>query len=101
MIKPGIAAKKIDAAAREVIGKYDLPVYGHGTGHGLGLEVHEEPVISADSKGKLQPGMVFTIEPAVYIPGKLGIRIEDDVLVTESGSKVLTHNCPHQPLSPL
>jgi Xaa-Pro aminopeptidase len=101
LIKAGVAAKKVDAAAREVIGKYDLPLYGHGTGHGLGLEVHEEPVISADSKGKLQPGMVFTIEPAVYIPGKLGIRIEDDVLVTKTGSKVLTHNCPHQPLSPL
>jgi len=98
MIKAGVAVKKVDAAAREVIGKYDLPVYGHGTGHGLGLEVHEEPVISADSKDKLQAGMVFTIEPAVYIPGKLGIRIEDDVLVTETSPKILTRNCPHQPL---
>ncbi len=110
MIKAGVATKKVDAAAREVIGKYDLPVYGHGTGHGLGLEVHEEPVISADSKAKLLPGMVFTIEPAVYIPGKLGIRIEDDVLVTETGSKILTQpqfgagltrNCLHLPLLPL
>jgi Xaa-Pro aminopeptidase len=108
MIKAGVAAKKVDAAARKVIRKSGLPVYGHGTGHGLGLEVHEEPVISADSKAKLQPGMVFTIEPAVYIPGKLGIRIEDDVLVTETGSKILTRqkyggltrNCPYQPLPP-
>jgi Xaa-Pro aminopeptidase len=95
MVKPGVAAKKVDAVAREVIRKSGLPVYGHGTGHGLGLEVHEEPVISADSKAKLQSGMVFTIEPAVYIPGKLGIRIEDDVLVTETGCKILTRNCPH------
>jgi Xaa-Pro aminopeptidase len=95
MIKAGVAAEKIDAAARKVIRKSGLPVYGHGTGHGLGLEVHEEPVISADSKAKLQSGMVFTIEPAVYIPGKLGIRIEDDVLVTETGCKILTRNCPH------
>jgi Xaa-Pro aminopeptidase len=101
MIKAGVAAKKVDAAAREVIRKSGLPVYGHGTGHGLGLEVHEEPVISADSNAKLQPGMVFTIEPAVYIPGKLGIRIEDDVLVTETGSKIFTRNCPRQPLSSL
>jgi Xaa-Pro aminopeptidase len=96
MIKAGVAAKKVDAAAREVIRKSGLPVYGHGTGHGLGLEVHEQPIISANSKVKLQPGMVFTIEPAVYIPGKLGIRIEDDVLVTKTGCRILTKNCPHR-----
>ncbi len=95
MIRPGVAAKKVDAAARKVIRKNGLPVYGHGTGHGLGLEVHEQPIISADSKAKLQPGMVFTIEPAVYIPGKLGVRIEDDCLVTKTGCKVLTRSCPH------
>jgi Xaa-Pro aminopeptidase len=94
MVKPGVAANKVDAAAREVIRKSDLPVYGHGTGHGLGLEIHEQPVISASSKANLQTGMVFTIEPAVYIPGKLGIRIEDDVLVTKTGCKILTRTCP-------
>ena len=101
MIKAGVAAKKVDAVAKEVIGKYGLPVYGHGTGHGLGLEIHEEPFLSAKSKGKLKAGEIITIEPGVYIPGKLGIRIEDNVLITETGSRILTRNCPHQPLRPL
>jgi Xaa-Pro aminopeptidase len=90
MVKAGVEIQQVDAAAREVIAGNDLPVYGHGTGHGLGLEVHEGPVVSADSKGKLEAGMVFTIEPGVYIPGKLGVRIEDDILVTERGAKILS-----------
>lgn len=100
MVKAGVAIKQVDTVARDAISKYDLPVYGHGTGHGLGLEVHEEPVISADAKGKLQAGMILTIEPGVYIPGKLGVRIEDDILVTEAGSRILTRNCQHLPLLP-
>ena len=94
MVKPSVEFRQVDAAAREVIRKYDLPVYGHGTGHGLGLDIHEEPVISHDSKGKLQEGMVFTIEPGVYIPGKLGVRIEDDILVTGNGCSILTQGVP-------
>jgi Xaa-Pro aminopeptidase len=94
MVKPGAKISEVDAAARQVIREYDLPVYGHGTGHGLGLEVHEEPVISRDNKGKLRTGMVFTIEPGVYIPGKLGVRIEDDILVTDHGCRVLTSRIP-------
>jgi len=97
MLRPGVAAKKVDAAAREVIRKRGFPVYGHGTGHGLGLEVHESPAISTNSKAKLQPGMVLTIEPAVYIPRKLGVRIEDDVLITKTGCKILTSSCPRRP----
>jgi Xaa-Pro aminopeptidase len=97
MLKPGVALKEVDAVARKIIRESGLPVYGHGTGHGLGLEVHEGPVISEKSKGKLQTGMVFTIEPAVYIAGKLGVRIEDDCLITKTGCKILTSNCPCRP----
>jgi Xaa-Pro aminopeptidase len=73
-----------------VISNAALPVYGHGTGHGLGLEVHEGPVLSPLGKGELQEGMIITIEPGIYIPGKLGVRIEDDVLVTKKGCQILT-----------
>lgn len=92
MVKPGASVRQVDAAARDVISKYGLPVYGHGTGHGLGLEVHEKPVVSKDGKGKLETGMVLTIEPGVYIRGKLGVRIEDDILVTDKGRKILTED---------
>jgi Xaa-Pro aminopeptidase len=93
MVRPGVEIRRVDAAAKTVIKKYGLPVYGHGTGHGLGLEVHELPAVSAKSEGKLQAGDVITIEPAVYIPGKLGVRIEDDILVTEDGCVVLSECC--------
>lgn len=90
MVKPGVKPSDVDAAAKKVITGAGLPVYGHGTGHGLGLEVHETPVVSEKAKGELKAGMVLTIEPGIYIPGKLGIRIEDDVLVTDTGCRVLT-----------
>jgi Xaa-Pro aminopeptidase len=92
MVKPGVDVLQVDQAARSVIRNARLPVYGHGTGHGLGLEIHEGPVVSKEGKGKLEAGMVLTIEPGVYVPGRLGVRIEDDILVTASGYKILSRN---------
>jgi Xaa-Pro aminopeptidase len=92
-LKNGAEISKADNAARELIKKANLPVYGHGTGHGLGLEVHEQPTISNKAKGKLQTGDVVTIEPGVYIPGRFGVRIEDDCLVTNDGCVILTASC--------
>lgn len=90
LIAEGVKAKDIDAAARKVIAEAGFPVFGHGLGHGLGLEVHELPVLFPKSKDKLKVGQVVTVEPGIYIPGRFGIRIEDDVLVTKTGHKIIT-----------
>ena len=90
-IKPGISAGKIDSAGRQYIEKHGFAeFFGHNLGHGVGLEVHEQPSVSVRGKCILEPGMVFTVEPGIYLPGKFGVRIEDMVLVTETGVKVLT-----------
>jgi len=96
-VKAGVSAKDVDAAARIALKSHNLPEYGHGTGHGLGLQIHEAPVVSHNSSAKLRAGQIVTIEPAVYIPGRLGIRIEDDVLVTQTGCKILSADKNYTP----
>lgn len=90
-VRPGISAKSIDKAARDIISEAGYgDFFLHRTGHGLGLSVHEEPYITSVNELILEPGMVFTVEPGIYIEGLGGVRIEDDVLVTEEGHHVLT-----------
>jgi len=90
-VRPGIALGEVDAAARKVLRKAGLGRYfTHSTGHGVGLEIHEAPRVAAGQREMLQPGMVITIEPGVYFPGKWGVRIEDMVAVTAGGCEVLT-----------
>ncbi len=90
-VAPGRTAGEVDEAARSVLKRAGLGQYFiHSTGHGVGLEIHESPRVAARQTDLLQPGMVITIEPGVYIGGKFGVRIEDMVLVTERGSEVLT-----------
>ena len=89
--RAGMAAKELDKVARDIIKKEGYGDYfGHGLGHGLGLEVHSLPVINPRSQDILATGNVITIEPGIYIPNWGGVRIEDDILITQNGCKVLT-----------
>jgi Xaa-Pro aminopeptidase len=92
-IKAGMTCKQADALTRDIITEYGYGEYfGHGTGHGLGLEVHEGPALSFRSEEELKPGMVVTIEPGIYLPDFGGVRIEDDVLINDDGIEILTHS---------
>jgi Xaa-Pro aminopeptidase len=90
-VRPGAIATELDGVAREVLERAGLGgFFNHGLGHGLGLDHHEPPFIEQDDPTVLKPGMVFTIEPGAYVPGVGGARIEDVVLVTDSGCEVLS-----------
>ncbi|GIN38339.1 M24 family metallopeptidase [Heyndrickxia oleronia] len=92
-IKPGMTGIEADAIARDYIAEKGYGEYfGHTLGHGIGLEVHEGPAISFRSELALQPGMVVTVEPGIYLPGVGGVRIEDDTLITENSNETLTHS---------
>jgi Xaa-Pro aminopeptidase len=91
-ISPGVESRDIDGSAREVIKKAGYGEYfGHGTGHGIGLQVHELPYITWNKREVMRENMVFTIEPGIYLPGVGGVRIEDTVAVKKDGPTVLTN----------
>ncbi|MGG3450143.1 M24 family metallopeptidase [Domibacillus aminovorans] len=92
-IRPGMTGKEADAVTRDIItSKGYGDAFGHSTGHGLGLEIHESPTLSVRNDKPLAAGMVVTVEPGIYLPGIGGVRIEDDILLTDSGNELLTHS---------
>lgn len=92
-VGPGLTGIQADAIARDYLTEKGYgEAFGHSLGHGIGLEVHEGPGLSMRSETVLEPGMAVTIEPGVYLPGIGGLRIEDDILITETGNELLTHS---------
>ena len=96
-LRPGIDGREVDAIARRRIEEDEVEPYGHGLGHGIGLETHEAPALRRSVASTLEPGMVFSVEPGIYLPGVTGIRIEDIVALEASGPRLLTTS-PREPV---
>ena len=96
-LRPGVNGQDVDAVARERIAREGVEPYGHGLGHGIGLQTHEPPSLRRSAPYRLEDGMVFSVEPGIYLPGVTGIRIEDIVALEESGPRLLTAS-PREPV---
>lgn len=92
-VKPGLTASEIDGVVRTIIDDAGYgEMFGHGTGHGVGLRIHEQPALNSRDETVLHPGMVITVEPGIYVPGESGVRIEDLLVVTENGCRSLSES---------
>jgi Xaa-Pro aminopeptidase len=94
-VRPGIPCGDVDKAARDIIETNYKRMFGHSTGHGVGMQIHEAPSFAPLNQTVTKPGMVVTVEPGIYLPGRFGVRIEDMVVITEEGCKNLT-NAPKE-----